>query len=194
MSVRYANVVLVDERTSIARLIAETAPAALRKSVADPQQAHRSVSEIAYAPPQGFRLPGRLRRARIHALPSVTTTIVRAVGGQLAGNQHGIRPGLFDEKVAPASSLNVLTPLVTSRKHRTMYTSAFAHRPRSGFGRQFRQDGEPDGPGELTHAQPIHHAGAVHLDGAHADVEIVGDNLIGVPGHQRFENVPFSRA
>jgi AraC family transcriptional activator of tynA and feaB len=48
VSVRYANAVLAEEDTSIARLIRERRLARCRKALKDPQQAHRSVSDIAY--------------------------------------------------------------------------------------------------------------------------------------------------
>ncbi|TGD97665.1 helix-turn-helix domain-containing protein [Methylobacterium nonmethylotrophicum] len=48
VSVRYANVVLADEDTSIAHLIQTRRLARCRQALEDPAQAHRTVSEIAY--------------------------------------------------------------------------------------------------------------------------------------------------
>lgn len=48
VSVRYANSVLAEEGTSIARYIQERRLARCRRALEDPQQAHRSLSEIAY--------------------------------------------------------------------------------------------------------------------------------------------------
>jgi len=48
VSVRYANAVLAEEGTSIARYIQERRLARCRRTLKDPQQAHRSLSEIAY--------------------------------------------------------------------------------------------------------------------------------------------------
>ena len=48
VSVRYAYSVLADEGTSIARYIQERRLARCRRALEDPQQAHRSLSEIAY--------------------------------------------------------------------------------------------------------------------------------------------------
>lgn len=49
VSVRYANAVLAEENTSIVRLIQDRRLARCRRALDDPLQAHRSVSEIAYA-------------------------------------------------------------------------------------------------------------------------------------------------
>jgi AraC-like DNA-binding protein len=49
VSVRYANAVLAEERSSVARLIQERRLARCRRALDDPLQAHRNVSEIAYA-------------------------------------------------------------------------------------------------------------------------------------------------
>jgi len=48
VSVRYANSVLAEEGTSICRYIQERRLARCRRALEDPQQAHRSLSEIAY--------------------------------------------------------------------------------------------------------------------------------------------------
>jgi AraC-like DNA-binding protein len=48
ISVRYANAVLAQEDTSIARLIQARRLARCRSALEDPLQAHRTVSEIAY--------------------------------------------------------------------------------------------------------------------------------------------------
>jgi AraC family transcriptional activator of tynA and feaB len=48
ISVRYANAVLADEQTSIRRLIRARRLERCRKTLEDPRQAHRTVSEIAY--------------------------------------------------------------------------------------------------------------------------------------------------
>jgi len=48
VSVRYANAVLADENSSVARLIQERRLARCRRALDDPLQTHRSVSEIAY--------------------------------------------------------------------------------------------------------------------------------------------------
>ena len=48
VSVRYANSILADSNLSIGRLILERRIARCRRSLEDPQQAHRSISEIAY--------------------------------------------------------------------------------------------------------------------------------------------------
>jgi AraC family transcriptional regulator, positive regulator of tynA and feaB len=48
VSVRYANAVLADEDTSIARLIQERRLARCRRAFDDPKQKYRTVSEIAY--------------------------------------------------------------------------------------------------------------------------------------------------
>jgi AraC-like DNA-binding protein len=48
VSVRYANAVLAEEGTSIARYIQERRLARCGRTLKDPQQAHRSLSEIAY--------------------------------------------------------------------------------------------------------------------------------------------------
>lgn len=49
VSVRYANAVLAEENSSVARLIQERRLARCRSAFDDPLQSHRSVSEIAYA-------------------------------------------------------------------------------------------------------------------------------------------------
>jgi AraC-like DNA-binding protein len=48
ISIRYANAVLARVDTSVARLIREKRLDRCRRSLGDPQQAHRTVSEIAY--------------------------------------------------------------------------------------------------------------------------------------------------
>jgi AraC-like DNA-binding protein len=48
VSVRYANAVLAEEKSSVARLIQERRLARCQRALDDPLQAHRSVSEIAY--------------------------------------------------------------------------------------------------------------------------------------------------
>jgi AraC family transcriptional activator of tynA and feaB len=48
VSVRYANAVLADQDTSIKRLIQARRLARCRYALEDPNQAHRTVSEIAY--------------------------------------------------------------------------------------------------------------------------------------------------
>jgi AraC family transcriptional regulator, positive regulator of tynA and feaB len=48
VSVRYANAVLAQEGTSIARLIQERRLARCRRALEDPSQNHRTISEIAY--------------------------------------------------------------------------------------------------------------------------------------------------
>jgi AraC-like DNA-binding protein len=48
VSVRYANAVLAQEGTSIARLIQERRLARCRRAMEDPSQNHRTISEIAY--------------------------------------------------------------------------------------------------------------------------------------------------
>lgn len=49
VSMRYANAVLAEESSSVARLIQERRLAHCRRALDDPLQVHRSVSEIAYA-------------------------------------------------------------------------------------------------------------------------------------------------
>jgi AraC family transcriptional activator of tynA and feaB len=49
VSVRYANAVLAEERTSIMRLVQARRLARCRASLEDPSQRHRTVSEIAYS-------------------------------------------------------------------------------------------------------------------------------------------------
>jgi AraC-like DNA-binding protein len=49
VSLRYVNAVLAQENSSVARLIQERRLARCRRALNDPLQAHRSVSEIAYA-------------------------------------------------------------------------------------------------------------------------------------------------
>jgi AraC-like DNA-binding protein len=49
VSVRYANAVLAEENSSVARLIQERRLVRCRRALDDPLQTHRSVSEIAYA-------------------------------------------------------------------------------------------------------------------------------------------------
>jgi AraC-like DNA-binding protein len=71
-SVRYANSVLAEEGTSIARYIQERRLARCRRALEDPQQAHRSLSEIAYG--WGFSDMthfGRSFRKAYGMLPSV---------------------------------------------------------------------------------------------------------------------------
>jgi AraC-like DNA-binding protein len=72
VSVRYANSVLAEEDTSIARYIQERRLARCRRALEDPQQAHRSLSEIAYG--WGFSDMthfGRSFRKAYGMLPSV---------------------------------------------------------------------------------------------------------------------------
>ena len=72
VSVRYANSVLAEEGTSIARYIQERRLARCRRALEDPQQAHRSLSEIAYG--WGFSDMthfGRSFRKAYGMLPSV---------------------------------------------------------------------------------------------------------------------------
>src|SRR6516225_1629518 len=72
VSVRYANSVLGEEGTSIARYIQERRLARCRRALEDPQQAHRSLSEIAYG--WGFSDMthfGRSFRKAYGMLPSV---------------------------------------------------------------------------------------------------------------------------
>jgi AraC-like DNA-binding protein len=72
VSVRYANSVLAEENTSIARYIQERRLARCRRALQDPQQAHRSLSEIAYG--WGFSDMthfGRSFRKAYGMLPSV---------------------------------------------------------------------------------------------------------------------------
>jgi AraC-like DNA-binding protein len=72
VSVRYANSVLAEEGTSIARYIQERRLARCRRALEDPQQTHRSLSEIAYG--WGFSDMthfGRSFRKAYGMLPSV---------------------------------------------------------------------------------------------------------------------------
>ncbi len=46
---------------------------------------------------------------------------------------------------------------------------------------------------ELTHAQPLHHARPVDLDRAHADPEIVSDQLVRPACQQPIKNLPLAR-
>jgi len=72
VSVRYANSVLAEEDMSIARYIQERRLARCRRALEDPQQAHRSLSEIAYG--WGFSDMthfGRSFRKAYGILPSV---------------------------------------------------------------------------------------------------------------------------
>ena len=72
VSVRYANSVLAEEGTSIARYIQERRLARCRRALEDPRQAHRSLSEIAYG--WGFSDMthfGRSFRKAYGMLPSV---------------------------------------------------------------------------------------------------------------------------
>jgi AraC-like DNA-binding protein len=71
MSVRYANAVLADDDTSIARLIWARRLERCRRALEDPSQRHRKVSEIAYG--WGFSDMthfGRRFRAAYGLLPS----------------------------------------------------------------------------------------------------------------------------
>jgi AraC-like DNA-binding protein len=71
VSVRYANAVLAEEGTSISRLIQARRLERCRRALADPSQAHRMVSEIAYS--WGFSDMthfGRRFRAAYDSLPS----------------------------------------------------------------------------------------------------------------------------
>lgn len=82
VSVRYANTVLSDEHTSIARLIRTMRLERCRQGLGDPAQSHRTVSEIAYS--WGFSdmthfarrfksafgmLPSEYRRSQSSAIP-----------------------------------------------------------------------------------------------------------------------------
>jgi AraC family transcriptional regulator, positive regulator of tynA and feaB len=82
VSVRYANAVLADEQTSIARLIRTLRLERCRQGLGDPAQAHRSVSDIAYS--WGFcdmthfarrfkaafgMLPSEYRRSQVQPFP-----------------------------------------------------------------------------------------------------------------------------
>jgi AraC-like DNA-binding protein len=72
VSVRYANALLAEEGTSIARYIRERRLARCRRALEDPQQAHRSLREIAYS--WGFSDMthfGRSFRKAYGMLPSV---------------------------------------------------------------------------------------------------------------------------
>src|SRR5215469_3197812 len=72
VSVRYANAVLAEQGTSIARYIQERRLARCRRTLKDPQKAHRSLSEIAYG--WGFSDMthfGRSFRKAYRTLPSV---------------------------------------------------------------------------------------------------------------------------
>jgi AraC-like DNA-binding protein len=72
VSVRYANAVLAEVGTSLARYIQERRLARCRRALEDPQQAHRSLSEIAYG--WGFSDMthfGRSFRKTYEMLPSV---------------------------------------------------------------------------------------------------------------------------
>jgi AraC-like DNA-binding protein len=72
VSVRYANLVLADEGTSIGRYIQDRRLARCRRALEDPHQAHRSLSEIAYG--WGFSDMthfGRSFRKAYGMLPSV---------------------------------------------------------------------------------------------------------------------------
>jgi AraC-like DNA-binding protein len=72
VSVRYANSVLADDGTSIARYIQERRLVRCRRALEDPRQAHRSLSEIAYG--WGFSDMthfGRSFRKAYGMLPSV---------------------------------------------------------------------------------------------------------------------------
>jgi hypothetical protein len=46
----------------------------------------------------------------------------------------------------------------------------------------------------VAQAQPLHHAGTVHLDGPHAKSEVVSDHLVGPARQERVENLPSRRA
>ena len=56
-----------------------------------------------------------------------------------------------------------------------------------------RENRKPDSLGELTHAQAVHHTGAVNLDRAHADTKIEGDDLVR-PGRPPKPREPAARA
>jgi AraC family transcriptional regulator, positive regulator of tynA and feaB len=81
VSVRYANAVLADHDTSIMRLIQARRLARCRYALEDPNQAHRSVSEIAYG--WGFSDMthfGRRFKKAYGILPSEYQTIARRAG------------------------------------------------------------------------------------------------------------------
>ena len=78
VSVRYANSVLAEEGTSIARYIQKRRLERCRRALEDPQQAHRSLSEIAYG--WGFSEMthfGRSFRKAYGMLPSVYRKLAR---------------------------------------------------------------------------------------------------------------------
>jgi AraC-like DNA-binding protein len=84
VSVRYANSVLAEDGTSIGRYIQERRLARCRRVLEDPQQAHRSLSQIAYG--WGFSDMthfGRSFRKAYGMLPSV----YRKVASQAAAGQ-----------------------------------------------------------------------------------------------------------
>lgn len=79
VSVRYANAVLAEESTSIARLIQARRLARCRRALEDPLQTHRTVSEIAYG--WGFSDMthfGRRFRAAYGMLPSDYRRLAKA--------------------------------------------------------------------------------------------------------------------
>ncbi|MGA2997340.1 helix-turn-helix domain-containing protein [Bradyrhizobium sp.] len=81
VSVRYANAVLADHDTSIMRLIQARRLARCRYALEDPNQAHRTVSEIAYG--WGFSDMthfGRRFKKAYGILPSEYQTIARRTG------------------------------------------------------------------------------------------------------------------
>ena len=51
-----------------------------------------------------------------------------------------------------------------------------------------------DGLGGASGSEPFQHAGAVHLDGPHADAEIVADHLVRLACHQPVKNFALARA
>jgi AraC family transcriptional regulator, positive regulator of tynA and feaB len=81
VSVRYANSVLAEEGTSIARYIRERRLARCQRALEDPKQAHRSLSEIAYG--WGFSDMthfGRSFRKAYGILPSVYRKLASQTG------------------------------------------------------------------------------------------------------------------
>jgi AraC-like DNA-binding protein len=79
VSVRYANAVLSDEDTTIMRLVQTRRLARCRRALEDPLQAHRTISEIAYA--WGFSDMthfGRRFRAAYGVLPGECRRLSRA--------------------------------------------------------------------------------------------------------------------
>jgi AraC family transcriptional activator of tynA and feaB len=117
ISVRYANVVLAQEGTSILRLIQSRRLARCRQALEDPSQAHRNVSEIAYG--WGFSDMthfGRRFKAAYGALPSDCRRAARRLVGPGIGrdedsgrfgidNRGQNRPGSMAPATATSRSL-----------------------------------------------------------------------------------------